>query len=357
MSFPIICFDGGGIRGLVSAMMFEDLLENGDLKKTPAMYAGTSTGSFLAIGMASGMTARQFVEIYMTKGPVIFQPPAAPAGCSPLLALAKGLGRLLGIWKDVEAVFAARYGAQGLHETLHPHLHERTMEDLAASGARVMVNSLQLWDPPDSVNDLAPTAIRTGYWRPVAIGTGPKDRLRSMRLIDAAMASGAAPMYFPPHLPETAQHQGYFADGGIFANNPAAAAIAYAISEYDVPFEDISVLSFGTGGTTMGIPPRDIGDPDRWGGWKWLDPKGSRDGNVPAMPLLEASLSASAQACGEVASHLLKDRYIRADIALKSPYALDDWKNVQWLHDYVQQYMKYDERWAQKRAQVRASWA
>lgn len=43
-----------------------------------------------------------------------------------------------------------------------------------------------------------------------------------LKLFDAAMATGAAPYYFPPHkvqLTPTCCHQ--FVDGGLLANNPS----------------------------------------------------------------------------------------------------------------------------------------
>ena len=49
------------------------------------------------------------------------------------------------------------------------------------------------------------------------------------KVIDAIMASAAAPVYFPAHDVPRVQGGNAFVDGGVFANNPSTAALAALI--------------------------------------------------------------------------------------------------------------------------------
>ncbi|MGK7889652.1 MAG: patatin-like phospholipase family protein, partial [Leptolyngbyaceae cyanobacterium] len=77
----------------------------------------------------------------------------------------------------------------------------------------------------------------------------------SLPLWQICTASASAPTYFPPYrlpfYPEVSDTQ-YLPhiDGGVSANNPSLAAVAHALRKAEVKFEDISVLSIGTGQTT-----------------------------------------------------------------------------------------------------------
>ncbi|MBW2133572.1 MAG: patatin-like phospholipase family protein, partial [Deltaproteobacteria bacterium] len=73
--YRILSIDGGGIRGLVTVVLlqrmaatagFEDFLDTIDL------VAGTSTGGLLALGIAHGIPLQEMRDLYVQKGPKIF---------------------------------------------------------------------------------------------------------------------------------------------------------------------------------------------------------------------------------------------------------------------------------------------
>jgi len=69
------------------------------------------------------------------------------------------------------------------------------------------------------------------------------------KLADVARSTSAAPVYFPPvNVSNTAGKEFWFVDGGIFANNPSVSAISSVLAIYkDIPLENITVVSIGTG--------------------------------------------------------------------------------------------------------------
>ena len=82
MSYKIIAFDGGGIRGLVSALLLKELDPNGELVKGTNLFAGTSTGSFLALALADDVPLDTIIEMYQQKGSFIFEEAAMDWGCA-----------------------------------------------------------------------------------------------------------------------------------------------------------------------------------------------------------------------------------------------------------------------------------
>src|SRR5476649_1962605 len=73
MPYRILALDGGGIRGLLTAVLLERLLkQNPNLLNNVNLIAGTSTGGILALGLANGMSPTQLRQLYYDKGHLIF---------------------------------------------------------------------------------------------------------------------------------------------------------------------------------------------------------------------------------------------------------------------------------------------
>ena len=74
-----------------------------------------------------------------------------------------------------------------------------------------------------------------------------EDETRNNPIVDAALATSAAPTYFPPR--EVDGHA--LVDGGVFAANPVIAAVTEALKRTEDPgrlgIEDLMVVSIGTG--------------------------------------------------------------------------------------------------------------
>src|SRR5579859_1850699 len=71
--YHILTLDGGGIRGLLTTILLERLeaAVPGFLAKID-LYAGTSTGGILALGLASGITPTAARGLYEAQGPEVF---------------------------------------------------------------------------------------------------------------------------------------------------------------------------------------------------------------------------------------------------------------------------------------------
>ncbi|MFP3617169.1 patatin-like phospholipase family protein, partial [Paraburkholderia sp. SIMBA_050] len=70
MTFKILSCDGGGIRGLITALLIQDLDRRSQIIARADGFAGTSTGGLIALGLANGVSISEIVDIYRTKGSV-----------------------------------------------------------------------------------------------------------------------------------------------------------------------------------------------------------------------------------------------------------------------------------------------
>jgi patatin-like phospholipase/acyl hydrolase len=84
LPFRVLALDGGGIRGLYTAVLLRDLCkllyrESGkrgdDAGCNFHLISGTSTGGILACALAAGISADRIVELYERNGPLIFKDP------------------------------------------------------------------------------------------------------------------------------------------------------------------------------------------------------------------------------------------------------------------------------------------
>ena len=162
--------------------------------------------------------------------------------------------------------------------------------------------------------------------------------LSATHLVDAAMCSAAAPLFFPPHnIP-----QGAFVDGGIAAHDPCAAAIATALAsafgtKQGLTADQIAAVSIGTGNTVNSFPPASAVFPFGILGWLWPEAVGA----APAFPLIEAMFAGSSGIGDLVASMLLRQStYIRVEPFFKQTWSLDDCAAIEIMTDATQRYLK-----------------
>src|SRR2546427_10248584 len=122
--YHILSLDGGGTRGLLTAILLERIEKAlpGFLGKVD-LFAGTSTGGILALGLAAGRTPTQAREIYEGRGPEVF---AASAWDN-----IRHLGNAIG----------ARYSNAGLRRVLTEQFGDQTLGELPHKG---LVSSFDL---------------------------------------------------------------------------------------------------------------------------------------------------------------------------------------------------------------------
>ena len=125
---------------------------------------------------------------------------------------------------------------------------------------------------------------------------------------DVCRATSAAPTYFPPaRIQSLAGEVATFVDGGLFANNPAACALAQAAKAGRL--DDVTLVSLGTGQIER---PYLYDMARRWGLAKWV------------RPLLDCMFDGQADTAAHQCKALLGEKMVRIQPALPGELAMDD---------------------------------
>jgi uncharacterized protein len=271
MMFQILALSGGGYRGLFTIEVLCRLEQSAGrpIGECFDLIAGTSIGGIIAIGLAMGSTAEKIRKEFLVEGEAIF-----PRGVSP--------NDTLRSWASLATMaFKPKYDGTALLETINRVVgSNKLMHDaktrLLIPSVNMTKGSVQMFKTPHH-----PKLVMDG----------------NRRAIDVAMATSAAPTFFP--LADSANS--YYADGGLAANAPDACAIHEAVHFAGQAKENLRIISIGTTSAGFGMP-RSSGA--RFGIVHW-----SRN-----QRLLNTIFGVQQQLVEFMVSHELRDRYLRIDV-------------------------------------------
>lgn len=254
------------------------------------MFAGTSTGGILALGLAAGLSPAQIRDLYVVNGKTIFDSSWAHDVV------------------EVGGLAGAKYDNENLKRILQDTFGAKKLQDL---GARVLVPSFRL------DNQEADPAKRTWSAKFFHNFPGP-DSDGDCLLVDVAMATSAAPTYFPSY--------NEYIDGGVIANNPSMAAIAQVMDGRNQPSdrarpEEIRLLSVGTGLSLQYVAGKNLD----WGDAQWIK------------PILNVMMDGSVGVADFQCSQLLGDRYWRLEPIFPAgrSFPMDDVSKIVDLIDFA----------------------
>lgn len=279
-TFRIISFDGGGVRGALSTRLLKRITDRyPTLINNTDMFAGTSTGSFIALALAYNKTPTFIDNLYT--------------------------------YEDMKYVFTPSHRSIFRPKFNNTHLRNLLLDifppqlSLASLGKYAFVPSFNVKG-----------YTKEGY-EIVFFTNLLNNPTISEKVIDVALYSSAAPTYFPSI--------NNFIDGGVVINSPTTAPLLYVRSilsnTYRIP--DFRILSIGTGYYPATIT-RNISN---WGlsQWSFSPLKRSKS------PLLSILLEDPVQLEVRYASELLHKNFFRLNPHLPYPISLADYKEVSTL--------------------------
>ncbi len=300
----ILSIDGGGIRGIIPAIVL-NYIEERTGKRIATMFdfiAGTSTGGILALGLTKRnsdssinyepeYTAAELVNFYRRYGQKIFNE-YVPGRADDLVQ--------------------PKHNPQGKQEVLEELLGKAKVED-ALREIFITSYDIEMRTPVFFTSNPNAEEIESFNSRKLCMG---------VKMIEAAMATSAAPTFFPPFKLEAGYNhhtdEGYYAlvDGGVFANNPSSLAMMEAMISYkkksdkdeELQRTDTLVVSLGTGSLTKKYKYRDA---KNWGQIKW------------ALPLLNVVLDGQSESVAYQLQQLMMNKgdnrnYYRFQVPLSS---------------------------------------
>ncbi|KLT22759.1 patatin family protein [Wolbachia endosymbiont of Armadillidium vulgare str. wVulC] len=261
----ILSVDGGGIRGIIPAIILAEIEKR--TRRTIAeifhLMAGTSTGGIVVAGLCKKdkqgnpqYSANDLVELYQKYGSYIFK--------------SSFLRRSVFSWLN-----CAQYPHKNIEFVLDKYFGDDILKNTLSN---VLITSYD-------IQNHCPFFFKS--WKE-----------GNIKLKDALRAATAAPTYFTPKYLKINHKEMVLVDGGVFANNPAACA--YASGKKLFPNDEIILLSIGTGRTD-----RSIANSRRFGKIGWIK------------PLLNVMFASSLDAVNYQLNQVIGDKYIRIQSQLK----------------------------------------
>ncbi len=277
----ILSIDGGGIRGIIPAMVLQALLGTVKAQSAFHLIAGTSTGGIIACGLAkpNPVDLADIVNLYVEHGGEIFK---------------KGIGNV------THYVHGARYAPTALEHYLAAEFGTVALSEVKDAELLVPSYAITLPKPDASGNTSAPMFFRSWQARGLLLGPGARSEEYDFPLTSIARATSAAPTYFPPATIINKAGQSFsMIDGGVFANNPTMSAIVEAYHLYHSI--NIMVVSIGTGIEPIRV---NASQASSWGDIFW------------AQPMMSIFMASSSQTVSVEVAELLGNDHWRLDVSL-----------------------------------------
>lgn len=279
----VLAIDGGGVRGLLPALVLAELeaLSGRPVHELFDLVAGSSAGGLVACAVTAPggpggarMSAADAAELFEREGGRIFR---------------RTLGRSL---RTRFGFSRPRYSDEALNSVLTGYFDGTRLSE-AVTGLLVCSYDIERRMP-----------VRFKSWDAAAHPAHDRS------LWQVARATIAAPTYFAPLrlTPPGKRSPGSLIDGGIVAHNPALIAAIEAISRR--PHEPVTIVSLGTGDLKKRLRWEEA---STWGAMRW------------ARPLIDMFFDASSAIVQEQLTSMLGARHHRFQIPLTGcSEAMDD---------------------------------
>jgi patatin-like phospholipase/acyl hydrolase len=257
----ILSIDGGGIRGLVPALVLEELERRlrakGKTKPLHAYFdliAGTSTGGILAAGLTAphpqdsgrpAATPAELVALYRDQGGEIFEN-------GVFTRMRRFFGNMFS--GNFAGLVEEKYNHEPLEDKLRKTLGGRRISDALTS---LLITAYDIGNRKTMVMKK----------RPLRPGEEPHD---DFLFWQAARATSAAPTYFEPARVTnlTSGKSLTLVDGGVYANNPTVCAFVEA-QKMGATAESMVMLAIGTGYQNRAYSYYETRN---WGPINWINP-------------------------------------------------------------------------------------
>jgi patatin-like phospholipase/acyl hydrolase len=252
------------------------------------MIIGTSIGNIISLSLAYGLTPEKIQHILKNHGKTIFS-------CKNI--------------NPFKPLFSNRNFMDLINDTFPEDLQLVDLHKIVAT------TTVQVSGSIDSI-------------KPFIYSNAPLSPNKHALVRDVALSGGTVPAFFP-----ICNNQ---IDGAVVAGNPSLVGICVASSQLNIPLNNISMLSLGTGFNPTILPD----DANNWGPTQWII---NRQMGLPLLDVFSLGQSALES---RLSSMLLKSRYHRLDIPLDKDVSFNDYKSINYLIDKANKYDLSDTfRW------------
>lgn len=276
--YRILSLSGGGFKGLYTAEVLAQLEYRlgRPLCECFDLVAGTSVGGILALGVAAGVPAAALAKQIREAGPRIFG-----GGRPPPQTTINRLTTLLGNLRST------KYAADELRVAI-----------------AAMIGETTTW--ADLKTDLLVTAVSLLSGSPQIFSSYTLPKIaRDAPLIQVALATSAAPTYFPTAMVGSSS----YVDGGLAANAPDLVALIETETTIGIARERLCIVAVGTtkpimGDASLSAEARGIAD------WRY------------GRKIVDLVLTSQVRLTRDLTAKLLEDRYWVLDREISHEQAL-----------------------------------
>lgn len=244
----VLSLDGGGMRGYVSANFLKSFVDlwgvnPNELWKYFDVISGSSIGGIMALALSFGKSPEELLTFFTEDGPWIFTtssstPSVMPSTLSKVNTIVGGpLSNPTFYPSNTDGI-----GTKRLKSKLDSVFGASTMAELNTTTVITSFEKNNV-DPDYGQDTNTPIYFSNSQVVPSLIG-------QDFNIVDIAMATSAAPLYFP----SWAIGEDLYIDGGVVQNNPAGLALSIAKAKKPTA-KRYCVLSIGTGLGDVGFPP------------------------------------------------------------------------------------------------------
>jgi len=258
--FQILSLSGGGVKGLYTAEVLAKLEKYSNIQITDHfdLICGTSIGGIIALALAYGLSPSDITNHLTQKSPEIFQ---------KRNFLCAGLRQ----------AFGSKHNPEPLKKLLETIFGDARIKDL----------KIPVLIPTVNASTGRPRIFKNRY---IAEYTADQN----IRLVDIALATSAAPTYFPMHEIDGTK----YVDGGLVANSPILLGTHEATAKLGLATKDVFGLSVGTMSSHYTVNHRKANSRGYLNGWGM------------GIGLFELTLSANEQMHSFMARHVLSDNNV-----------------------------------------------
>ena len=265
----LLCLSGGGYLGLFTACFLNKVEEEygQPIGRYFDLIAGTSIGGILALAIAHEVRMAVVVEAMLNQGPKLFGADRTKTGLAGLAELCKSIGK-------------PKYSGNRLRDLITSIIPDN-----------VLIGDLKhnVIIPSVNVTKGSPQVFKTGHH--YSFIRDPK-----IPVVDAALATSAAPSFFPMHSIGNER----FVDGGLYANSPDILALHEATHFLGAVESNVYLLSIGTTSSTFSMSSS---SPSKLGWLGWMNEQ----------RLISVMVSSQQMMTDYIMRHKLGDRYVRID--------------------------------------------
>jgi predicted acylesterase/phospholipase RssA len=247
----VLSLDGGGARGLITAVWLNKLVETWGIEPTELhkhfdVITGSSVGGIMSLGLSIGKQPSDFYKFFRTDAKHVFSTSSTTKSSRP--SILRKIAVLTGLYSTFYPSDSDSNGSKYLYNTVKREFLKSDGTNMKMSDTQTNV-VIPSFEKNDYELDFMKDTNTPVYFSNIQLGS---DFIgQDLDIVDVAMSTSAAPLYFAPWQ----IGEDFYIDGGVVQNNPAHLGLSTA-KAIKPTAKRYCLCSIGTGLGDVGFAER-----------------------------------------------------------------------------------------------------